>query len=126
MKSHPSKPGLTLLARRFQEFDEFLFRDRQVIAESPDGRASRYTGMTSACAVKRHGQTMRRISENLERTMKLLTDDLCLGAIRTSVRYPPTRLSEELTQVITALIPKTAAGYSLRRSFRILRALRFP
>ena len=31
-----SKPGVTLLRRRFQEFDEFLFRDRQTMGEWAD------------------------------------------------------------------------------------------
>ena len=36
-EANPSKPGLTLSERRFQEFDEFLFRDRPAIEEWADG-----------------------------------------------------------------------------------------
>jgi hypothetical protein len=34
--AHPTKAGLTLSERRFQEFDEFLFRDRPAVGEWAD------------------------------------------------------------------------------------------
>jgi hypothetical protein len=35
--ANPSQSGLMLSERRFQEFDEFLFRDRPAIGEWADG-----------------------------------------------------------------------------------------
>ena len=35
--ANSSQPGLTLSERRFQEFDEFLFRGRPAIGEWADG-----------------------------------------------------------------------------------------
>jgi hypothetical protein len=55
-----SKPGLMLSERRFQEFEEFLFRDRPAIGEWADG-ASEDGGISgTSLRGKRASPTERR------------------------------------------------------------------
>jgi hypothetical protein len=57
----PSLPGLTLSERRFQEFDEFLFRDRQAIGEWADGAPE--TAASRGLAFEERGQAPPNVAD---------------------------------------------------------------
>jgi hypothetical protein len=59
--ANPSLPGLTLSERRLQEFDEFLFRDRQAIGEWADGAPE--TAESQGLAFEERGQALPNVPD---------------------------------------------------------------
>ena len=55
------KPGLTLSERRFQAFEEFLFRDRPAIEEWADGAPE--TAASQGLAFEERGQVPPNVAD---------------------------------------------------------------